>query len=186
MTDIEYVRTSASPSPDSIADLVELYAAVYSEPPYDEGPEQVERFAKIFPEETIRPGFGLIEARLDGLLIGSSYGWTMESGEWFASASGEPPQEIKDAPKLAVMEWIVHPTHLRRGIGRCLMVQLLANRPEPWAVLASDPRSEAREIYGRAGWLLVGTSKLSWGPEMDLLALPLRTTKTNSVSPLAE
>jgi GNAT superfamily N-acetyltransferase len=154
--------------------LVDLYATVYAEPPYEEGPEQVARFAEMLPGEATRPGFTLAAAHEDGELVGAAYGWTMPAGAWWSRADSDPPPDVKGADKFAVMEWIVHPDRRGEGIGAELMRRVLADRPEPWATLASDPRSAARAIYGRNGWEQVGTSRLSWGPAMDLLALQLR------------
>ena len=104
------------------------------------------------------------------MLVGAAYGWTMPAGVWWSRADNDPPPEIEAADKFAVMEWIVHPDRRGEGIGAELMRRLLADRPEPWATLASDPRSAARAIYGRNGWAQVATSRLPWGPPMDLLA----------------
>ncbi|MEU8082188.1 hypothetical protein AB0B57_00930 [Micromonospora sp. NPDC049101] len=53
------------------------------------------------------------------------------------------------------------------------MRRLLADRPERYATLASDPRSRAREIYAHNGWRQVGASVLPWGPPMDPLVRDL-------------
>ncbi len=156
-----------------VAQLVDLYALVYAEPPYAEGPEQVAGFAAKLPEEARRPGFELAAAVDQTDLVGIAYGWTMPAGTWWSNADPPPPAEIKAAEKLAVMEWIVHPTRRGEGIGATLMRMLLARRTEQWATLASDPRAAARRIYERAGWRQVSRSTLPWGPPMDLLALPL-------------
>jgi ribosomal protein S18 acetylase RimI-like enzyme len=173
MADVRYEKLSGQQASGMIADLVDLYTVVYADPPYEEGPEQVRRFAEALPAQLNKPGFELTRA-VDGRgLIGAAYGWTMAAGRWFSRAVQDPPLEIKDAAKLAVMEWIVHPAYRRQGIGDRLIRLLLADRTEPWAVLSSDPRSDARGMYERAGWQQCGRSVLPWGPPMDLLALPL-------------
>ncbi|MFF0152732.1 N-acetyltransferase [Micromonospora sp. NPDC005203] len=155
--------------------LVDLYECVYAEPPYEEGPDQVSRFRERLPGEAVRLGFTLVTVAQGSSLVGAAYGWTMRAGDWWSRADAEPPTPIRAASKLAVMEWIVHP--LRRGerIGAELMRRLLADRPERYATLASDPRSRAREVYARNGWRQVGTSSLPWGPPMHLLVLDLGT-----------
>ncbi|MGC4812790.1 N-acetyltransferase [Micromonospora sp. DT228] len=149
--------------------LVDLYASVYAEPPYEEGPDQVSRFRDRLPGEAVRPGFTLVTVAEGSSLVGATYGWTMSAGKWWSRADAEPPARIRSASKLAVMEWIVHPLRRGEGIGAELMRRLLVDRPERYAALASDPRSRAREIYARNGWRQVGTSVLPWGPPMDLL-----------------
>ncbi|MDI6099341.1 GNAT family N-acetyltransferase [Actinoplanes sp. NEAU-A12] len=157
-----------------VSDLAELYELVYSEAPYKEGPEQVERFRKSFLEEVNRPGFAMITAHDGaGCLTGVAYGWTMPAGSWWSKADHEPSASIHNAEKFAIMEWIVHPSQRRRGVGNELLSRLLRNRPEHYATLASDPRSEARKIYANAGWKKVAQSTLTWGPSMDLLVLKI-------------
>ncbi|MGC4866393.1 GNAT family N-acetyltransferase [Micromonospora sp. DT53] len=153
--------------------LVDLYECVYAEPPYEEGPDQVARFGDRLPEEADRPGFVLVTVTVDSSLVGAAYGWTMSAGDWWSRADADPPAEIRAAAKLAVMEWIVHPQRRSEGVGAELMRRLLADRPERYATLASDPRSRARKVYARNGWRQVGASVLPWGPPMDLLVLDL-------------
>jgi GNAT superfamily N-acetyltransferase len=155
------------------SDLVALYAVVYAEPPYEEGPEQVDRFRSSLPEEQARPGFTLIAADDHGKLVGAAYGWMMPAGAWWSRADQHPPAAIQDADKFAVIEWIVHPDQRGKGIGAELIHRLLEHRPERYATLASDPRSAARHMYERSGWRQVGRTRLSWGPAMDMLVLDL-------------
>ncbi|MDG4802300.1 GNAT family N-acetyltransferase [Micromonospora sp. WMMD980] len=156
--------------------LTDLYALVYAEPPYLEGPAQVARFRAGLPDEAARPGFRLVIASEDDQLVGAAYGWTMTAGTWWSQADGHPPESVRNSDKFAVMEWIVHPRHRARGIGAELMRRLLTGRPESWATLASDPRTQARDIYRRNGWREAGRSRLPWGPPMDLLILDLQAS----------
>lgn len=102
-----------------------------------------------------------------------AFGWTMAAGAWWSRADREPPAAIIDADKFAIMEWIVRPDRRGAGVGAELMRRLLARRPEPFATLASDPRSAARHRYERSGWRQTGRTRLAWGPVMDLLVLDL-------------
>ncbi|GAB3933833.1 GNAT family N-acetyltransferase [Micromonospora vulcania] len=153
--------------------LIELYSNVYAEPPYEEGPEQVERFARGLPAEATRPGFTLVAAQDGGSLIGVAYGWTMSVGGWWSRADQEPPGHVLVAEKFAVMEWIVAPDRRGEGIGSRLLRRLLDGRSERYATLASDPRAAARRMYERAGWRQVARSALPDGTPMDLLLIDL-------------
>ncbi|MFG3555144.1 GNAT family N-acetyltransferase [Micromonospora sp. NPDC047557] len=153
--------------------LVRLYAVVYAEPPYTEGPEQVAGFAAALPGETRRPGFTLVAAEDAGVLVGAAYGWTMPAGRWWTRADVEPPDDLRAADKFAVMEWVVHPDRRGTGIGAELMRRLLDGRSEPWATLAANPAAPARAIYQRAGWQWVGGSAMPDGTPMHLLVLRL-------------
>ena len=161
--------------------LVDLYAMVYAEPPYQEGPEQVDRFRTSLQDEATRAGFSLITAGDGGQLVGAAYGWTMPAGRWWSRADEQPPADIRDVDKLAVMEWIVHPGRRGKGIGAELIRRLLEDRQERYATLASDPRSAARGMYERAGWRQVARTQLSWGPAMDLLVLETRALSNPEV-----
>ncbi|GID32562.1 GNAT family N-acetyltransferase [Paractinoplanes brasiliensis] len=129
-------------------------------------------------EDTSRAGFTLVTARTNDQLVGAAFGWTMPAGTWWSRADAQPSRDVLDADKFAVMEWIVRPDRRGKGIGAQLIRRLLTGRPESYATLASDPRSEAREIYERAGWRQVARTTLTWGPAMDLLVinLPLSIT----------
>ena len=153
----------------------ELYLEVYTEPPYNEGPEHVQRFTEHFAEEMDREGFALAVALDDSALVGAAYGWTMAAGMWWQSSVSEPPEELRAVPKFAVMEWMLRNSHRHQGIGRQLLDLLLTGRSEPYAVLASNPEAPARKIYDHLGWRYCGQSEPDLLPPMDLLALPLNT-----------
>lgn len=150
-------------------EAAELYAVVFAEPPYNEGPEMAEGFRRAFKREVKRDGFAFIAARDGDQLTGMAYGYTMPPGEWWRNAEPDPPAEIRDAPKLAVMEWAVHPAHRGHGIGRRLMDALLADRPEPWATLNVNPAAAARDIYLAAGWSSCGMTRNRVYPDMEIL-----------------
>src|SRR5262249_1685402 len=152
----------------------DLYAEVYAEPPYREGEEHVNRFVEHFTDEVNRAGFSLAVTIDDHLLVGAAYGWTRAPGGWFSSPTSEPPAEVRDVPKFAVMEWMVRKRYRGSGIGRHLLDLVLADRPEPFAVLASNPAAPARQIYERLGWWHCGGTEPTFMPPMDILVLPLK------------
>ncbi|WP_433534876.1 GNAT family N-acetyltransferase [Micromonospora sp. CA-249363] len=170
---VTYTVHTAESATTVFAALVCLYAVVYAEPPYAEGPEQVAGFADGLPDESRRPGFTLVVAEDADALVGAAYGWTMPAGRWWRRADAEPPADLRAADKFAVLEWIVHPERRGAGIGAELIRRLLDGRPERWATLSSNPAAPARIIYQRAGWQWVGGSAMPDGTPMHLLALPL-------------
>ncbi|WP_431884771.1 GNAT family N-acetyltransferase [Micromonospora wenchangensis] len=173
---LAYTTSTGTTADRFFAALADLYAVVYSEPPYREGPDQVAGFREGLPDEAIRPGFSMIVAEDDGLLVGAAYGWTMPAGTWWSRSDQDPPSDIRDVDKFAVLEWMTHPGRRESGIGTELMHQLLSQRTERYATLAANPASIARRIYQRTGWRQVATSTLPWGPPMDLLVRPLPAT----------
>jgi GNAT superfamily N-acetyltransferase len=166
-------RPSSRELPDLFPQLAELYAAVYAEPPYREGPDDVAAFAARLPEEVQRPGFALVGAFAGDRLGGVAYGWPLPSGEWFGGTVEEPPAAVRQLAKFVVMEWQVLAAYRNAGVGRALISALLADRPEPVAILAADPRAAARAVYARAGWQRCGALALPTGAVMDVLFLTL-------------
>ena len=152
----------------------DLYAEVYAEPPYCEGEEQVRRFVEHFTEEVKRAGFSLARAVDDHGSVGAVYGWTMVPGQWFSAPTSEPPTEVRGMSKFAIMEWMVRRRYRGAGIGRHLLDLVLANRPEPFAILASNPIAPARRIYERMGWWRCGGTEPAHMPPMDILVLSLK------------
>jgi GNAT superfamily N-acetyltransferase len=153
--------------------LIELYAAVYAEPPYLEGPEDVVAFAARLSEEVCRPGFRLFVAFAEDRLVGVAYGWPVGPGDWFGGVVEEPAADLRALDKFAVMEWQVLSAYRNAGVGRALISALLAGRPEPVAILAADPRAAARAIYRRAGWRRCGAIAMPSGVIVDVLILTL-------------
>jgi hypothetical protein len=175
--DMIFERLSGEQARATGAELAKLYAEVYAEPPYREGPAQVARFADQLAELWGSDGFTLARAiGPAGELVGVAYGRTMAAGSWF-SASSPPPSELRQLATFAVMEWMVRKSWRRRGVGCRLLAMILAGRPERWSVLMSDPAAPARQIYSQLGWRRVGTSQPELFPEMEILALPLPLPK---------
>jgi hypothetical protein len=158
-------------------DLVRLYADVYAEPPYLEGPAQVARFARQLPALWTGGGFALARATdADGQLIGVAYGMTMAPGHWFGD-TGPPPAELLRLPRFVLMEWMVGAPWRRRGIGRGLLDLILADRDEPWAMLMANPAAPASRIHAHLGWRKIGTATPELFPPMDVLVRPLTTNR---------
>jgi ribosomal protein S18 acetylase RimI-like enzyme len=156
-----------------VADLRGVYAAVFSEPPYHEGPAMADRFAGWLADESRLPGFRLVASYDGGQLVGFAYGYTKAPGDWWRHADRPPVETIGAAEKFAVMEWAVLPSRRGKGIGRRLLEALLAGRPEPYATLAVNPASDARIIYERWGWRQVGSTRAGRSPAMDIMTREL-------------
>ncbi len=171
--DVVYDRLNAAQTAAQLDALVDVYAEVFAEEPYCEGPEDVARFRRWLRDELKKPGFTLVRAVAEEQLIGYAYGYTMPPGEWWRHPTVDPPAEIRDVEKFAVMEWAVRSSWRGHGIGRRLLDQLLAGRPEPYATLTVNPAATARRIYQRWGWRQYGAIRPKRMPPMDVLAIPL-------------
>ncbi|PRX66087.1 acetyltransferase (GNAT) family protein [Nonomuraea fuscirosea] len=136
---------------------VSIYLAIRAEPPYNGGPlYDRDRFLERTGKQTELPGFELVAAEWDGVLAGFAFGFTMAAGMWWGGETTPPPQEVVDAPKLAVVELDLLPEHRGQGVGRRLLSELLDDREEPLATLLSRPDTPAHAMYQRWGWRLVG------------------------------
>jgi hypothetical protein len=54
-----------------------LYAEVYAEPPYLEGPEDVDAFVATWPRLCGRPGHRLVIASVEGVPAGFAFGYLL-------------------------------------------------------------------------------------------------------------
>lgn len=132
-------------------ELVQLYAACYSAPPWSEGPEEVTAYRVRLEGWAAQPSFtGLLARDPMGRLIGAVYGW---SGP--PELKGTRLPGIEHEGVFHVGDLMVHPHAQRRGLGRLLLGTVVSDcRP---AVLVTHPESEARHLYAAMGWLPTGT-----------------------------
>lgn len=166
---IEYQNVAPVEANARVDELQDVYQAVFSLPPYCEGPELVGRFAGWIAEESAVSGFKMIIATLDGRIVGFCYGYVKPAGVWWRGADRAASKEIRDAEKFAIMEWAVIPEMRGKGIGGRLLDDLLANRFEPYATLMVNPAAEARAIYENWGWRHVASTKAGKMPSMDIM-----------------
>jgi ribosomal protein S18 acetylase RimI-like enzyme len=140
-----------------------VYAEVYGEPPYLEKPSDVEEFVAGWEHRASSTGFRLVLARVDGEVIGFTFGHELAPGtRWWDGALSPFPEGFTDewpGRTFAIIELAIRKPHRRQGIGRRLHDQLLDGvraervtllvRPEPEA----DP---ARAAYDSWGYSKVG------------------------------
>src|SRR5262245_1072150 len=78
-----------------------LYAAVFSEPPYNEGPEAVDEFVDRMHSEVAEPGFDCVEAIANDSVVGFAYGYSYPAGRWWDGADRSPPDDVVAGPTFA-------------------------------------------------------------------------------------
>jgi GNAT superfamily N-acetyltransferase len=151
------------------AELAAVYLSVYREPPYHEDAADAALFRETVAGHSRLPGFALTTVHNGGELGGFAYGVGREAGWWHPGAAKPAPVSLAREPLFYVYELAVRPGLRGRGHGGGLLRELLAERPEPFAVLAAAAAAPAYPMYLRWGWERVGV--LTSGS--DLLALPL-------------
>lgn len=150
--------------------LDDVYRRVYAEPPYFETEDDVARFAALLAEHSALPGFAMKTVFDDGALGGFAYGVRQDAGWWPDRMTDPAPDWLRGEAVFYVYELAVVPELRGRGHGRALLGDLLKDRPERFALLASRVAAPARRLYHRWGWRKVG----EFGSEgIDLLVLDL-------------
>lgn len=145
-----------------------LYAAVYAEPPYRDGPTDLAEFAAEWPALLACPGFRLVVAGTAGAPVGFALGHVVDpgSGWWPATGPGSPADRPAgtagaqgDGRSFGIAELGVHPGWRRRGIASRVHEALLAGRTEPRVVLwVHADATAARATYHRWGYRHVGAA----------------------------
>lgn len=141
-------------------ELAEVYLAIRAEPPYNSAPlYQRERFLERTRQQVTAPGFHLVTAHDGQHLAGFAFGLPFAEGRWWGGETTPAPEEVVAAEKFAVIELNLLKQYRGQGIGRRLLGELLAARPEPYATLLSRPEAAAHAIYEHWGWRVVGTCR---------------------------
>jgi GNAT superfamily N-acetyltransferase len=176
---VELATYSAAADPP-VELVLPVYAEVYSEPPYLEGPAEVDDFARSWPARVAAPGFRLVTAAADGRLVGFAFGHELTAGTRWWSGALEPLEvgtDERPGRTFAVIELAVVAGHRRRGIGGRLHEQLLEGVGTERVTLAVRPEPEvehARAAYRRWGYRKVGQVQPAPGlPIYDVMVAEL-------------
>jgi ribosomal protein S18 acetylase RimI-like enzyme len=146
-----------------------LYAQVYAEPPYLEGPDDVQQFRTAYARHSRMPGFLLALAHApDRKLAGFAYGYLLQAGTtWWddIDAPLTPDFTAEDGLRtFVVMELAVDHAYRRQGIATRLHHVLLRANPAARITLAARPEAlGALAFYRTLGYDAVGTTHSSKG-----------------------
>lgn len=161
-------------------ELVDLYAEVYAEPPYEWGQEHAELFAQRFHGQRQQDGFSLIEARDEDQLVGMGFGVTLlPNTPWWQNLT-TPVDEtvVQEYPNrtFALVELLVRAPWRRQRIAETIHDRLLNNRIEERATLTVLPAAEAAHAaYRKWGWQFVAQKRnpLPGSPVFDVMVRQL-------------
>jgi ribosomal protein S18 acetylase RimI-like enzyme len=142
---------------DSSGDLVEIYRAAFSQPPWNEEPSRVDMFRRHIPTYAGREDFRAVLAHDDEGIVGFALGARLNSEAWWradvaARLTDEQIREwLEDCYEL--IEIAVLPGSQGRGLGTALHDELFASVTTRTALLSTHPRAErALALYERRGW----------------------------------
>ncbi|MBV8540930.1 MAG: GNAT family N-acetyltransferase [Pseudonocardiales bacterium] len=139
----------------------DLYAEVYAEPPYHEGPAEVADFASGRHRTVDQRNFRLVVARWAGEPIGFAFGVPLRvSTTWWDGALTPLPEDITTeypGRTFAIIELAVRRPYRRRGVGRRLHTHLIAGLSEERVTLLVRPEAPApQQAYRAWGYRPVG------------------------------
>ena len=160
-----------------------LYDTVFSQPPFRWTDDESEHHRQSLARLIENPTFSLVTAEATGELVGFAYGLALKPDTPWWSGMIEPlPDELTaewNGRTFAIIDMAVREDYRKRGIGRTLLVALLASRSEQRATLTVQPvATDTKEFYDHLGWQRVGTTKAPAGavsPFFDVYLLPLHT-----------
>ncbi|MGH3328819.1 MAG: GNAT family N-acetyltransferase [Streptomycetales bacterium] len=162
-------------------EIVDLYAEVYAEPPYHEGPGEVIGFRESFLNQSRSRGFALVSAEVDARMVGFVFGFTLQPDtSWWSGLLGTLPDRAFTTESgdrtVAIIELVMRAPWRRQGVGGRMFDAFLAKRREDRATLLCRPEAfAAQAFYARRGWWRVGRVRPFEGaPVYDVMILRLR------------
>lgn len=155
-----------------------LYAEVYAEPPYYEGPADVVDFVAGWPQRVRQPHFRLVVAWEGDELVGFSFGHQLptQTGWWDGALTPLPDHITTEyaGRTFAIIELAVRRRYRRRGVARRMYAGLTAGLTEERITLLVRPDAPApRHAYRSWGYRTVGRIQpFPDGPVYDAMIKP--------------
>lgn len=165
----------ADTSAGQLSTIGELYAEIYAESPYDEGPAEVEDFTSNWSQQVDQHNFRLVVARRADEPIGFAFGYQLGARtKWWKNILTPLPDEITvehPGRTFAIIEIAVRRPYRQRGAGRLLHTHLIAGLSEERITLAVRPEAPApQHAYRSWGYQTVGqTQPFPAGPIYDMM-----------------
>jgi len=175
-----YDNTTA---PELLETVRNLYAEVYAEPPYCDGPAEVEAFASRWPRRLAQAHFRLVIADDADEPIAFTFGHQLAvPTRWWDGAVEPLPDSVTtehDGRTFAIIEMGVRQPHRRRGVAAQLHAHLTAGLPHERTTLLVHPEADApRRAYTSWGYRSVGLIRpYADGPILDAMIKTLNETE---------
>jgi len=164
---------------DQRSTVGDLYAEIYTEPPYNEGPADAEDFTSGWSRTIDQRNFRLVVARRAEEPIGFAFGLQLQARtEWWHGALTPLADEITTeypGRTFAIIEIAVRRPYRQRAVGRLLHTHLTAGLSEERITLLVRPEAPApQHAYRSWGYQPVGQIQpFPGGPVYDAMIRPL-------------
>jgi GNAT superfamily N-acetyltransferase len=163
-TGVEYRVLIGQEAAEHLNELTGLYTEVYSEPPYEWGPEHAALFRERFDVQRRQEGFALVTACENGYLVGFGFGVTLQpTTPWWRNLLTPLPADLtteRPGRTWALVELLVRAPCRRQHVARTIHDTLLTDRPEERATLTVLPAATpAVAAYRAWGWTQVGQKR---------------------------
>ncbi|WP_433603440.1 GNAT family N-acetyltransferase [Nocardia sp. CA-135953] len=110
-----------------------LFDRAFALPPHRWSTAESVRHRDVFASLLARPGFVLVTAEMDAVVVGAVYGYPLESADgWWDKVEALSPEFTAESGSrtFLISGLAVDPDWQRKGIGRKVIQRLLADRPE--------------------------------------------------------
>ncbi len=182
MADLTLNHLDGAEASNVFEQVFRIYALVYADPPYSQTDADRAEFVTRAARHFKQPGFDLTCAWMGDQMIGFAYGFAIQpgSGWWDGIEPSQTEAFLRETGgrTFAVIELAVVPEFRGQGLGKRLIAELLRDRREERAMLATHPEAIAvQRMYERWGWRKAGRIPGAPGapcPYFDLYTLPLR------------
>jgi GNAT superfamily N-acetyltransferase len=178
--DITFELLGGAQAASRSAELRDLHAEVYADPPYQrqEDAGEIARRLRVWCRQ---PGFALAQARSGGYLIGYAAGMPLRpSTSWWAGLTTPLPEDVTaeyPGRTFALTDLVVRASWRRQGVARDLHDLILADRTEERATLTVLPAATpAQHAFAAWGWQKIARTRGadSGAPVSDVLLTTLR------------
>ncbi|MFJ6771500.1 GNAT family N-acetyltransferase [Kitasatospora sp. NPDC091257] len=161
------------------SELKQVFAEAFAEPPYGEGPADVERAFRRFRSQTRRRGFRSAIASDDDTVVGMAYGYPLSAGTgWWDTLTDPAPADLRheDGERtFGLFELAVRPQWRRQGIASRMHHVLIEALDNSRVMLNTRPEAtNAQAAYRAWGYRRVG-SAIPWegAARHDVMVLDL-------------
>ncbi|MBF9066935.1 GNAT family N-acetyltransferase [Streptacidiphilus sp. NEAU-YB345] len=143
--------------------LREVFAEAFAEPPYGEGPADVDRAFRRFRSQARRKGFRAAVAFDGDRVVGMAYGYPLSASTgWWDTLVEHVAAELRleDGTRtFGLFELAVRPSWRRQGVATAMHRRLVAGLPNERVMLNTRPEATAAQAAYRAwGYRRVGAA----------------------------